>query len=326
MEAIKGSINYHNHKRPSAVGLGNFDGLHKGHMELIGRLISESSGEGLNSVVYTFASHTENILRKKLFKPLLTTIDQKIRMLSETRLDFLCYDEFDEKFSRMRPDEFVRDILVERFEIKLAVVGFNYRFGYRGAGNADLLVSLGGRFGFRVIIMPPVKYGDKVISSTLIRGYIAGGEVEKVLPMLGRYYTLRGTVDSGRKLGGGSIGFPTANIYPQEHLALPAGGVYITKTLIDGASLPSVTNIGFNPTVSDAGRYAVETHILDFNGNLYGKTIEVEFIRKIRDEIKFGSINELASGINNDITETRAYFNGCGVHCQFNNDRSGGNA
>ncbi|NLD50124.1 MAG: bifunctional riboflavin kinase/FMN adenylyltransferase, partial [Clostridiaceae bacterium] len=180
MNVIYGSSDERVLINPAGVGLGNFDGLHVGHMELVNTLISESKASFLNSVVYTFTKHPENIIRKSLFTPLITTFDKKVELLGRTNLDYLYFEEFDENFSRMKPEEFVKSILVERLNIKLAVAGEDYRFGYMGQGNTDLLYKLGQRYGFRVLIIPPVKIDDNVVSSTLIRKFILKGYMDKV--------------------------------------------------------------------------------------------------------------------------------------------------
>ncbi len=291
----------------SGVGLGNFDGLHIGHMALVNTLIRESKLNGLDSVVYTFTRHTENILRKKLVTPLLTTEAKKVELLGETSLDYLYFDKFDEEFSRITPEAFVRDVLVARLKMRLAVAGFHYRFGYNGAGDVGLLKSLGRVYGFKVIIIPPIKVDDQVVSSTKIRDRVAKSSMEDVFKLLGRHYSITAVVVSGRRVGN-TIGFPTANINPEEYLVLPQRGVYITRTLLDGRLYNSITNIGFNPTFEDHKRLSVETHIIDFEEDIYGKKIEVFFLSKIRDEKKFESIEQLKEQIKIDMRSAREFF------------------
>ncbi|HOJ11990.1 MAG TPA: bifunctional riboflavin kinase/FAD synthetase, partial [Clostridiales bacterium] len=275
--------------KPLGIGLGNFDGLHIGHITLINALINESRLNDLHSMIYTFAKHPENILKKELITPLLITVEKKAELLSSLPLDYLYYEDFDESFSKMQPEDFVKDILVGNFNIKLAMAGFDYTFGYRGRGDAKLLKELGEKHNFRVIIIPPIKINDEVISSTLIREYLTSGDMEKTFYFLGRHYSITGLVEGGHRMGS-ELGFPTANINPEEYLLLPAHGVYITKTLLDGKLHKSVTNIGMAPTIKTGRtRVNIETYILDFNGDIYQKNIEVFFIKKIRDEKKFGS-------------------------------------
>lgn len=291
----------------SGVGLGNFDGLHIGHMALINTLIRESRLNGLCSTVYTFTKHPENILRKKLITPLLLTEQKKIDLLSEISLDCLYFDQFNEKFSRLTPEEFVRDVLVKRLKMKLAVAGYDYRFGFKGQGDIPFLKELGKKYGFRVIVIPAIKCDNEIISSTRIRECVIKGELETAYKLLGRNYSITAEVVSGRRVGN-TIGFPTANIHPERFLVLPANGVYITKTQLDGRLYNSMTNVGYNPTFEDIKQKTVETHILDFNQDIYGKKIEVFFLRKIRDEKKFASVELLIEQISKDMKVTKEYL------------------
>jgi riboflavin kinase / FMN adenylyltransferase len=291
----------------TGVGLGNFDGLHIGHMALINTLVKESKLNGLCSVVYTFSKHPENIIRKKLFTPLLTTETKKIELLEETSLNYLYFDEFDEDFSRMSPEDFVKEVLVGRLKMRLAVAGFDYSFGYKGDGDVELLKELGKKYGFKVIIIPPIKVENGVVSSTKIRNKVSKGDMSDVFHLLGRHYSITAEVVSGRRIGN-TIGFPTANIDPEDYLILPQRGVYITKTLLDSKLYNSITNIGFNPTFEDFCKMTVETHIIDFEGDIYGKKIEVFFLKKIRDEKKFNGTEELKNQIKKDMLKAREFF------------------
>jgi len=294
-------------RRSTAVGLGNFDGLHVGHMVLVNALINEARMSGLESVVYTFTKHPENIIRKNLFTPLLTTVGKRIQILGETRLDHVFFDEFDEDFSRMEPEAFVKDILADRLGACVVVAGFNYRFGYMGRGDSELLKELGKKYGIRVIIIPAVRIGPEIVSSTAIRGYVLKGDMEKAALLLGRYYSIMGKVLDGKRVGR-KIGFPTANLRPEDYLILPGNGVYLTKTLYEGVLYNSVTNVGVNPTFGETGAISVETHILNFGKDIYESNIEVFFLKKLRDEVKFGSGGELSAQISLDIKTATEYF------------------
>lgn len=307
MEIIHGNCNEKVIEGYTGVGLGNFDGLHIGHMSLINILIREAKLNGFKSVVYTFSKHPGNILRKKLFTPLLTTESKKIELLNETALDCLYFDNFDEEYSRMTPEEFVKKILVDKLNVKIVVAGFDYRFGYNGEGNAALLKELGKKYKFKAIIIPSIKIDDEVVSSTKIRQYVSKGDMDNVFKLLGRHYSVTAEVISGRRVGN-TIGFPTANISPEGYLILPRNGVYITKTLLDEKLYKSMTNIGYNPTFEAEKKLTVETHIIDFERNIYGSRIEVFFLKKIRDEKKFNSIEELKDKIKSDREKAREFF------------------
>ncbi|MDD4495673.1 MAG: bifunctional riboflavin kinase/FAD synthetase [Eubacteriales bacterium] len=290
------------------VGLGNFDGLHIGHMALINTLIHESRFNGYSSMIYTFTKHPENILRKELFNPLLTTKEKKAQLLGETALDYLYFEEFDEEYSRISPREFAGDILVSKLNAKLVVTGFNYRFGYKGEGDSGVLEKLGDEFGFKVIVIPPVKVENTIASSTLIRGLVKQGEVKAAYELLGRHYSIDGTVQTGRQIGT-RLGFPTANITPKEYVVLPLNGVYVTKTLVDGVLYPSITNIGTKPTLGEDREVSVETHIIDFDKDIYNRSIEVFFIIRLRDEKTYSSMDELKEQVTTDIRYARKYHN-----------------
>ncbi len=294
-------------KRSTAVGLGNFDGLHVGHMALVSTLISEARLDRLQSVVYTFTKHPENIIRKKLFTPLLTTVGKRIQILGETQLDFLYFDEFDENYSRMEPEHFVKKILLEKLGAQLVVAGFNYKFGYMGQGDAELLRQLGEKYSFRVMITPPVMVNSELVSSTAIRDYVLKGDMENVFKLLGRHYSITGEVMDGKRLGR-RIGFPTANLHPEAYLVMPSNGVYITKTLYKGSVYNSLTNVGLNPTFGKMPGISIETHILDFDEDIYRNSIEVFFLSKLREEIRFRNADELSAQISRDIHDAMKYF------------------
>lgn len=290
------------------VGLGNFDGLHRGHMALINTLQNECMLNDLHSVIYTFKKHPEHILRKKLFTPLIMTMEHKARELAKTGIGSLYFQEFDEDFSRMVPEAFIEKILVEKMRVKLVVVGFNYRFGYMGKGDTELLRKMGSRLGFNVLVIPPVKVREEVVSSTVIRQYIQKGKMEKVFELLGRHFSVPGKVITGKRVGR-TLGFPTANMLPERYLVMPAIGVYISRTLYQGRWYKSVTNVGRCPTVKQDAEVTLETHMMGFEGELYGQDIEVFFLKKLRNEKKFESREELISQIQLDIQKAQLYWN-----------------
>lgn len=307
MEVIYGRNSSEKTVNHTGVGLGNFDGLHVGHMALVNTLIAESRLNGLDSMIYTFTKHPENILRKKLFTPLLTTVNKKTQLLSETALKYLYFDEFDEIYSRMKPEGFVKDVLIGRLGAKLLVAGFDYRFGYKGMGDVNLLKELGKALNFSVIIIPPIKIDNEIVSSTKIRENVAKGDMECVFKLLGRHYSITGEVTDGRRIGS-KLGFPTANIHPEDYLILPHRGVYVTKTILDGKFYPGLTNVGINPTFGDVLKTSVETHLLNFDMDIYNKNIEVFFISKLRAEKKFKSREELVVQIKKDISSAKEFF------------------
>lgn len=307
MKVIYGAEGNNRINRPSAVGLGTFDGLHIGHMSLINTLVSESRLLGLCSIVYTFSSHPDSIIKKKPFTSLITLREKKIELLSETKLNYLYFEDFNEKYARMEPEVFVKSVLVEKLKVKLVVAGFNYRFGYKGKADVNLLKKLGDKYGFRVVIIPRIRIDNEIISSTIIRNYIKKGNMDRVFKMLGRHYSITGKVITGKQVGY-TLGFPTANIYPEDYMVVPSNGVYITCTLVNGKLFDSITNIGVAPTVGSLKKSLVETHLINKNINIYDEIIEVYFIVRIRDEKKFINKDELVQQISKDISITKRFF------------------
>jgi len=298
--------NVMNDVRNMGVGLGNFDGLHIGHMKLIDVLIESSKRINCKSMIYTFTLHPENILRKELFTKLITSREKKIKLLEMTELDYIFFEEFNEEFSRLDRENFVKKILVNKLKARLIVAGEDYRFGYGAHGDIEYLKRVSSIYGFDVICVPDVKIKGKKISSSSIRRLIEKGRVETANKLLGRHFSISGSVREGRKIGR-KLGFPTANIEFEDSILIPANGIYITMTSIDGIMYKSVTNIGWNPTF-DNKKITIETYILDVEGNFYNKEIEINFFKKIRDEIKFCNINDLVNQINKDILKVRKYF------------------
>lgn len=307
MEIICGKNNVDLFQKSTGVGLGNFDGLHVGHMSLINTLIDECKINNLNSIVYTFAKHPENILNKENSTQMLTTLENKKELLKKTSLDYLWFANFNESFSKLRPEDFVENILIGTLKAKLAVVGFNYKFGYKGQGDPYILKEIGSKFNLKVIIIPSIKIDNEIVSSSLIRSSLVNGDIEKASKLLGRNYSIKGNIKEGRRLGS-QLGFPTANIYPENNMALPKFGVYITKTLIDNKYYESITNVGRAPTFGQQENISVETHIFNFDKDIYNKEIEVVFLSQIREEKKFNNVENLIEQVNKDREQVKRYF------------------
>jgi riboflavin kinase/FMN adenylyltransferase len=292
----------------NAVALGNFDGVHIGHQELINSNINEAKKRNLKSTVLVFRNHTKEILKKNGDSKiqLLTSFDQKIDILKGFGLDTLYIADFNENLMKLSPEEFVDNILLKKLNTKLVTVGFNYRFGYKASGDVELLKKIGLDKGIDVNIMPPVYVGDEIVSSTAIRNSIKAGDIKKANRFLGRNFTIIGSVVKGKNRGR-KLGFPTANIKLIDNYVLPKQGVYITNTIVDGEKLISLTNIGYNPTFNE-DELKIETYILDFNGNLYGKTLQIQFIDFIRDDVKFNTAQELIEQIEKDVKYIKTYY------------------
>ncbi len=292
----------------TAVALGNFDGVHIGHQQLIESNIKEAKIRKLRSAILIFRNHTKELLAKNNDPKiqLLTSFEQKIEILKNFSLDAVYIIDFDEDLMKLSPEEFITNILLKKLKAKLVTVGFNYRFGYKAAGDSDLLKKVGLDKGIEVNVIPPVYIEGQIISSTAIRNFIKAGNIKKANKFLGRNFTIIGSVIKGKNRGR-KLGFPTANIKLSDNYVIPKEGVYVTNTFINGKKFNSLTNIGYNPTFNEK-ELKIETYILDFAGNLYGKTLEIEFLDFIRDDIKFNSVQELISQIEKDVKYIKTHY------------------
>ena len=280
----------------TAVALGNFDGIHKGHQVLIKKAVKTAEEKGIKSAVFTFSNHPRNVIAGNSVVRNIIYEDEKIEILEEMGVDYLFSISFEE-IMKLSPQDFVDKVLIERFRIDTAVCGFNFTYGYKAAGTADMLRGMAaGRFD--VAVVDPVKVNGQVVSSTLIREKIMSGDVEAVPELLGRNFTIRGTVIHGNEIGR-TIGFPTCNIVIDESMAALPNGVYMTYCYVEGVKYCSITNVGNKPTIGEYGKN-IETNIFNFNENIYDKKITVEFLKKIRDEQKFDDLEALKKQIHDD--------------------------
>lgn len=291
--------------RPSAVALGNFDGVHLGHQELIKRTVEKARSEGLAAAVFTFSSHPKNLLPKEKKVKNIIVREDKEKLIASLGVDYLFNVPFTKAIMTMSPQDFVKKLLVDKFNMKAAFCGFNYHFGYKAAGNPEFLRSLGQTLDYQVTEIPPYKIKGEVVSSSLIRTLIASGQVEKCRTYMGRHYTIGGEVVVGNRLGK-KLGFPTSNLVIDPSMVTPPNGVYVTYCTYNGVRYPGVTNVGIKPTIGHYNKN-VETHIFNFDKELYGKHITVEFLKKTRDEVKFDSVRELSEQIVRDCRDARVF-------------------
>lgn len=289
----------------SAITLGKFDGIHKGHQILLNKII-ELKKAGYTSVMFSFLYHPSNLFNEKELE-LIYTEDEKIYTLSKTGLDVLISYPFTRQTANIEPEDFIKRILVDRFDAKIIVVGKDFHFGHNRKGNVELLKRYSSIYGYEVIDVEKLKIHDTIVGSSLIRSELKKGNIETVNELLGRPYSIIGEVLHGRKIGR-TIGIPTTNLIPSSNKLLPPNGVYASKTTIDGVEYMGVTNIGYKPSVGAESRKGIETYLFDFNANLYGKTIEVALYHFERIEQKYASIDELKGQIEKDIENTKQYF------------------
>lgn len=289
---------------PWCIALGSFDGVHLGHRKLIELLKEESRLYGTGSMVYTFGIHPRKILMPDKHIYLITDNEKRAEIMEGMGVDMLYLEDFN-KVKDMSAEAFVKNILVECFGVKSVVVGYNYKFGCKGEGDAESLKKFGEKYGFKVNVVDAVLIHGHTVSSSLIRHIIRSGSVDKVSDYLGRDFSVHGNVIYGKQ-NGEVMGIKTANIEVKKDITLPKKGVYYTTTLLKGRLYKSISNIGFNPTF-DGESLSVETHLIEFNDNIYGEEIEIFFHKHTRDEMKFASMEELVKQIRSDIADRLAY-------------------
>lgn len=287
-------------ERGTAVALGNFDGIHLGHIELLKACRSAAKSKGLEFAILTFDKRLTE-LKQGGSRSCLTSRTQKEKVFKELGVELLYILDFDEKLKGMEPERFMDKILKEKLNASEVFVGFNFRFGKNAKGNPELLTEKGESYGFRTNIVAPVRKDGEVISSSAIKDYIKSGNIEKANTLLGRPYEIRGKVVRGK--GRGKVmGFATANLKPEVEYLPPKYGVYKTETKRRGETYSSLTNVGRNPTFGDIS-FSIETHILGFEEDIYDEVIEVSFVKFIREEVKFSTVENLISQVKSDIAE-----------------------
>jgi riboflavin kinase/FMN adenylyltransferase len=299
---------YDSPKRSSVLAVGNFDGLHLGHQAILRATVERALETKAVSTALTFDPPPLKILRPESAPQRISTNTQRIEWCSNVGLEAAVVMPFTVELSRLAPEDFVEQILVGELRVATILVGENFRFGHRQAGNVKLLRELGERLGFEVVIVPPVVLRGEIVSSTIIRREIAEGDVSHAGRLLGRPFVLTGEVVSGTGTGS-KFTFPTLNLVPEQEL-LPARGVYITRTFFPGDSRShrSVTNIGMRPTFN-GNSLTVETHLLDFSGQIPAKRMEVRFWKRLRQEKKFSGAEELRRQIARDLESANRFFN-----------------
>lgn len=290
---------------PTVVALGNFDGVHKGHQELISTTVKMSKELGIKSAIFTFSNHPKNLLTGNFSVKNILYPEDKANIIERLGIDYLFSIPFTASIMNMSPQEFIEKLLMDKMNCRAVVTGYNYRFGHEAKGTPLFLKKIGEEKGFGVSVIDPVTVEGEVVSSSLIRQLISEGDMDRCFNLLGRFYSIGGTVVVGNKIGR-TIGFPTSNILIDESMVTPAHGVYITYCKYNGEVYPSITNVGLKPTIGD-NKKTVETHIFNFNKELYGKKIRVEFVKKTRSEIKFSGVEELSKQIMRDCNAAKKY-------------------
>lgn len=292
---------------PTSVALGTFDGLHIGHIEVLNIMKEAAAEKGLKSFVYTFSNHPREVLTPDNVPSKIMDIDEKVQIFTRVDVDYLALIKFDESQILYEPEDFIKDILINKLNMKHLTVGYDYRFGKKAGGDVDILVELSKKYGYTYEIVNPIMRNETRISSTLIRELLQEGRIEEANFYLGRSHFVKGTVVKGKNVGH-TLGFPTANLRIKENISTIKPGVYITETVWRGKTYPSVTNVGFNPTFEQTGIH-METYIIGIDQKMYDEVIEVHFIKRLRDELKFESVDALVVAMHADLDKTKAYFN-----------------
>jgi len=298
-------------QRPTVLTLGVFDGLHLGHQLIMQTVVERARAAGTVPTVITFEPHPRAVLHPESAPPLLQTFDQKIEALGTLGIEQTIVIHFDERFARVRAEDFLKDTVSDRLQAKEVYLGRGFAFGHNREGNIDLLRRVSHHLGFLADEVTEVRLRGQRISSSRIRELLLQGRVNLARRMLGRPYGVEGRVIRGAERGQ-QLGFPTANLHPQNRV-IPRRGVYVTATLIDGQWRQSVTNIGVRPTFEGDDTTAVETFVMDWSGDLYGDVIRVRFLRRLRDEKRFNSVDELRGQILRDVSRATSYFKRRGV-------------
>lgn len=302
MRIITGLEIFNQNFRGSVVTIGNFDGVHKGHVEIFRHLKERSRRLGLPTVVVTFEPHPLKLLSPGTAPPMITTFDQKVELIAGYEIDSLAVVPFTTEFSRTSAEDFVCRTLCDSLGMRHIVIGHDYAFGRGREGNFMTLQKIGRERGFTLEDMNPIGEEGIVFSSSLARRMVAEGDMESASKILGRYHTISGMVVHGREIGK-SLGFPTANISTDNEL-IPLDGVYAVMVSVDGHLVKGACNIGLNPTF-EGGTRTIEVFMLDFSGQLYGREISICFVQRLRSVRKFPDTSTLIHAIGRDVEQTR---------------------
>lgn len=307
MQYIEGLKAYQGDRR-TAVTLGKFDGLHRGHEKLIEKVIEYAKKEDIESVVCSFNMIPFFDSRRIKREILMTKEEQRLRL--EGRIDKLVDCPFTEAFSRIPAEDFIRDVLAGLFGAAYVVVGTDFCFGWQKQGNIHMLKEYEEKYGYKLIVIEKERYQDRIISSTYIKEALSEGNLALANHLLGYPYTIAGVVEHGKQLGR-RLGFPTLNVAPEEHKMMPPRGVYVSRSYVDGRGYNGICNVGVKPTVTDADRMLVESYLFDYHGDAYGKNAVIRLHEFRRPERKFADVSEMKACIDKDIEYGKKYFKQC---------------
>jgi riboflavin kinase/FMN adenylyltransferase len=289
----------------AAIAIGNFDGVHAGHRALIARARELAAAHGARTVALTFDPHPSALLAPAQAPRMLTSIKRRLELLAEAGVDAVVVEPFTRELAAVAADAFIDDIVVDALQARAIIVGYNFRYGQARTGTIDSLRAHGDAAGIDVAIVPPVTVDGEIAASTKVRGHLAAGELAAAERMLGRRWDIDGIVVHGAQRGR-AIGIPTANIAPDIELPIAPGIYAVTLAAERGPARPAVASLGTNPTFVDDGRLVLEVHVLDWTGDLYDHRVRTTFVARLRDELKFDSVDALLAQIRRDIDQARA--------------------
>ena len=292
---------------PVALTVGNFDGIHRGHQAMLQRLLAGARSRGLQSCVLTFEPHPREFFTPQAAPTRLTSLREKLELLAAQGVERTHVRRFDRAFASLAPEAFAEEILAKRLKARWLLIGEDFRFGARRAGDVALLETFGGRYGYQVEILPTVAHAGTRVSSSAVRAALAAGDLAVAEKLLGRAYSISGRVVHGRKLGR-ELGFATANVQLR-HNRPPLTGIYAVRVHgVGTSSRPGVASLGVRPTITASGRAVLEVHLFDFSADLYGAHMRVEFLHKIRDEEKYDDLGALKAQIERDCDVARTFL------------------
>ena len=306
MEYITGTTEFHIDE-PTVISFGKFDGLHRGH-ELLMDCMQKKRRQGLKTVVFTFDIPPKRLAQKEEGK-VLTTNAEKEFVFERIGVDYLIECPFTPELMCMEPEEFLT-AMVKQMNVKCIVVGKDFHFGHNRSGDYHTILKQADKLGYEAQVMEKIRYEGRDISSTFIREEITKGEIEKANELLGYHFFVQGEIVHGNHMGGPVLGFPTVNLLPPPEKLLPPNGVYLTETEIEGRIYQGISNVGNKPTIAGDNPLGVETHLLNFNRNIYGSHIKVEFLKRVRPELRFLSVEELKHQMQEDIAFAGRFFAG----------------
>ena len=292
---------------PVALTVGNFDGIHRGHQAMLQRVLAGARARGLQSCVLTFEPHPREFFGAQTAPTRLTSLREKLELLAAHGVERTHVQRFDRRFASLSPEDFIEQVLAQRLKARWLLIGEDFRFGAKRAGDVPLLRSLGRRYGYEVEVLPAVGRAGVRVSSSAVRAALAAGDLAGAEELLGRPYSISGRVVHGRKLGR-ELGFATANVQ-LKHNRPPLTGIYAARVHgVGTASRPAVASLGARPTITASGRAVLEVHLFDFSADLYGAHMRVEFLHKIRDEEKYSNLDALKAQIERDCEAARTFL------------------